>query len=305
MELTQLRYFKAAAEEGNFTRAARKLNVSQPALSKAVQRLEEELGLKLFVRDGNRISLNKFGRIFLEEVNSAILHLETGVKNTRVLAGLEQGHVSIAISAAINITRPIESFLLEYPSVYFQEIPADESQMLEALANGSVDFGVTYDRIDDPRIDWLPVYEDRMSVLLPRDHPLATRREIRLQELQNERVLQGDSFGRLSFIRDFDDGTVYTPNIVYEGTDKGMVGRLVDYNIGIAFAPLSVSLSMHFGEPAPTEGGALDLAYIPLVDTFWHKTLGIATLHEHFISAAARDLIERIRRHYAALPSAW
>lgn len=305
MELTQLRYFKAAAEECNFTRAAQKLNVSQPALSKAIQHLEEELGLRLFVRDGNRISLNKYGRIFLEEVKSAILHLETGVKNTRVLAGLEKGHVSIAISAAINITTPIESFLLEYPSVYFQEIPADEAQMLEALANGSVDFGVTYDRIDDPRIDWLPVYEDRMSVLLPRDHPLAGRRELRLQELQNERVLQGDSFGRLSFIRDFADGSLYTPNIVYEGTDKGMVGRLVDHSLGIAFAPLSVSLSMHHGERTPAEGGALDLAYIPLSDTFWHKTLGIATLHEHFISEAARELIERIRQHYAALPPAW
>ena len=72
MELTQLKYFQAAAQEGNFTRAAKKANISQPALSKAILNLEDELGVKLFLRDGNRISLSHFGRILLEEVNLAI-----------------------------------------------------------------------------------------------------------------------------------------------------------------------------------------------------------------------------------------
>lgn len=305
MELTQLRYFKAAAEECNFTRAAHKLNVSQPALSKAVLRLEEELGLKLFVRDGNKIALNRFGQAFLEEVNSAILHLETGVRNTRTMAGLEQGHVSIAISAAINITSPIEEFLIEYPDVYFRELPADTIQMEDALLDGSIDFGVTYDKLDDPKLHWLPIYEDRMSVLLPRDHPMALRKEIHLSELSGERVLQGDNFGRVSFVREFSDGSIYSPNIVYNGTDKGMVGRLVNAHVGIAFAPLSVSLSLHAPNNFHLIDETLDLAYIPLVDDFWHRTLGIVTLHDHFISEAAAKLIELITRHYAELPPAF
>lgn len=305
MELTQLRYFKAAAEENNFTRAAQKLNVSQPALSKAVQHLEDEIGLKLFVRDGNKIVLNRYGQVFLEEVNSALLHLETGRKNIAAMAGREYGHISIAISAATNITKPVEEFLIEHPNVNFKEIPADAKQMEEALLSGQVDFGVTYDRIDNPKIDWLTIYEDRMSVLLPKDHPLVSKKEIRLKELENERVLQGDSFGRLSYVFDFSDGSVYSPNIVYEGTDKGMVGRLVSEKVGIAFAPLSVSLSLHSKGTFPYEDGALDLAYVPLVDTFWHRTLGVITLRDHFISAAAMDLIDRIREHYAALPPAY
>ncbi len=305
MELTQLRYFKAAAEESNFTRAAQKLSISQPALSKAVQHLENEIGLKLFVRDGNKIALNRYGQVFLEEVNSALLHLETGLKNLAAMAGQEYGHISIAISAATNILKPVEEFLIEHPNVNFKEVPADAKQMEALLLSGQVDFGVTYDWIDNPKIDWLSVYEDRMSVLLPKGHPLSDRKEIRLKELENERVLQGDSFGRLSYVFDFSDGSVYSPNIVYEGTDKSLVGRLVSANVGIAFAPLSVSLSLHSKDHFPYEDGALDLAYIPLVDTFWHRTLGIVTLHDHFISKAASEFIDRIRAHYAKLPPAY
>ena len=305
MELTQLRYFKAAAEECNFTRAAHKLNVSQPALSKAVLRLEEELGVKLFVRDGNKIALNRFGQAFLEEVNSAILHLETGAKTARIMAGLEQGHVSVAMSAAINITSPIEEFLIDHPNVSFNELPADTVQMEEALLSGLVDFGVTYEQLDNPKIHWRPVYEDRMSVLLPPSHPLASRKVIHLSELSGERVLQGDNFGRVSFVREFSDGSVYTPNIVYNGTDKGMVGRLVNAHVGIAFAPLSVSLSLHMPNKFTLIDETLDVTYIPLVDDFWHRTLGIITLHDHFISEAASELIERIVQHYASLPPAY
>ncbi len=305
MELTQLRYFKAAAEESNFTRAAQKLNVSQPALSKAVQNLEREIGLELFVRDGNRIVLNRYGQIFLAEVNDALLHLEAGVKNIAAMAGQEYGHISIATAAATNISKPVEEFLVAHPNVIFKEIPADAAQMEEALLRGQIDFGITYDRIDNPKIDWLPIYEDRMSVLLPPGHPLSDRQEVRLRDLENERVLQGDSFGRISYVFDFSDGSVFTPNIVYEGIDKGLVGRLVKDGVGIAFAPLSVSLSLHVHNEFPYSDGALDLAYIPLVDNFWHRTLGIVTLHDHYISRAARDMIEKIQRHYAMLPPAY
>lgn len=177
MELTQLKYFQAAAQEGNFTRAAKRTNISQPALSKAILNLEEEIGVKLFLRDGNRVSLSHFGHILLEEVDLAMLHLDTGVKNARVRAGLEQGHVSIAMSEAITITKPIEDFLTDHPNVYFQELPASTLQMEESLLTGQVDFGITYEKIVNPKISWQELYHDRMSVLLHKDHPLAGRSE--------------------------------------------------------------------------------------------------------------------------------
>lgn len=303
MELTQLKYFQAAAKEGNFTRAARELHISQPALSKGIIHLEEEIGVKLFLRDGNRISLSHFGRLLLEEVDSAILHLETGVKNARIRAGLDYGHVSIAISEAITITRPIEEFLVAYPNVYFQELPASTIQMEESLLSGTVDFGITYERTSHPKISWQPIYQDRMAVLLHKDHPLAARKEIELQELVNERILQGDNFGRLSFVRDLGEENGFSPKIVYEGTDKSMVGRLVSKNIGIAFSPISVSLGLANDTHFPYERGLV--VYVPLVDNFWRKTIGIVSLHDHYISQAAVTLRDRIISYFQSLPPAY
>ena len=83
-----------------------------------------------------------------------------------------------------------------------------------------------------------------MSVLLHKDHPLSGRKVIELRELEGEHILQGDNFGRLSFVREMGEDIGFSPNIVYEGTDKSLVGRLVSKKIGIAFAPLSVSLGL-------------------------------------------------------------
>ena len=305
LELTQLKYFQAAAEECNFTRAARRLNISQPALSKAIQNLEDEIEVKLFVRDGNKIALSPYGRSFLEEVNSAILHLDEGIRNTRIQAGLDYGHIAIAISGAITITKPIEYFLIEHPNVYFHELPTTNLQMEDRLLDGTIDFGITYDPIDNPKIVWQPIYQDRMSVLLPHNHRLAGQRVIQLEELTGERVLQGDNFGKLSFVRDFYYGSVFSPKIVYEGTDKGMVGRLVSAGVGIAFAPLSVSLSLHRYEEFPYRDGAENLAYVPLVDDFWHKSIGVVHLRDHYISRAAQALLDRIIAFYDDLPPAF
>lgn len=305
MELTQLKYFQAAAEECNFTRASRRLNISQPALSKAIGNLEDELQVKLFVRDGNKISLSPYGQSFLEEVNTAILHLDAGVRNTRIQAGLDYGHIAIAFSGAITLTKPIEYFLIEHPNVYFHELPTSTLQMEDLLLNGTIDFGITYDPIDNPKIVWRPIYQDRMSVLLPPNHRLSHRKSIRLEELDGERVLQGDNFGKLSFVRDFYYGSVFSPKIVYEGTDKAMVGRLVSAGVGIAFAPLSVSLSLHSHEKFPHEDGAEELVYVPLVDNFWHRSIGVVHLRDHYVSQAAQTLLDRIIAFYDELPPAF
>ena len=303
MELTQLKYFQEAAREGNFTKAARNLNISQPALSKAIQHLEDEIGVKMFLRDGNRISLSHFGKVLLEEVDSAILHLDAGVKNARIQAGLAQGHVAIAISEAITLARPIEDFLVDYPDVYFQEFPASAIQMEESLLTGIVDFGITYEEIVHPKIRWQPLYRDRMAVLLHRDHPLASRKEINLQELTNEHILQGDNFGRLSFVRGLGEANGFSPKIVYEGTDKAMVGRLVSKNIGIAFSPVSVSLGITQNDRFPYEDGLV--VCVPLADNFWNKTIGLVSLYDQVVSQAAVTLRDRIVSYFQSLPPAY
>ena len=141
-----------------------------------------------------------------------------------------------------------------------------------------------------------------MAVLLHKGHPLAKRKEIELRELNDERVLQGDNFGRLSFVRELGSENEFLPRIVYEGTDKSLVGRLVSRNIGIAFSPVSVTLGMGKVTNFPYEDDLV--VCVPLVDNFRHKTIGMVSLKDHYISQAAAALKEEIISFFRQLPPA-
>ena len=93
MELNQIKYFQTIAEEGSFTKAAQKLYLSQPALSKSMARLESELGVELFKRQGMRLELNSVGRLFISQMETAMRQIADGVQCVRDQAGLEQGGV--------------------------------------------------------------------------------------------------------------------------------------------------------------------------------------------------------------------
>ena len=98
MELLQLRYFRTVARMEHMTKAAQELCIAQPALSKTIARLEEDVGIPLFDRHGGRIRLNTFGKAILDKVEKALALLEEGRKEVSELAGLDQGSIHLATS---------------------------------------------------------------------------------------------------------------------------------------------------------------------------------------------------------------
>src|SRR5438309_3725141 len=97
MDLLQLKYFQTVARLEHMTQAARQLEIAQPSLSQTIARLEEELGVPLFDRQGRQIRLNQFGRTFLRRVERIFAELEDGRRELADLAGLEQGRVSLSM----------------------------------------------------------------------------------------------------------------------------------------------------------------------------------------------------------------
>ena len=118
MEIMQLRYLKEVARQESFTRAAELLHITQSALSKSIAKLEDEVGVKLFERDGNRIHLNPFGKAILRSSDQALVDLENGLKQVREMAGLEQGTVRVGVGPEVFIKHLVKDFLLRHPNVY-------------------------------------------------------------------------------------------------------------------------------------------------------------------------------------------
>ena len=307
MELTQLKYFQVAATEKNFTRAAKKLHISQPALSKGIQNLENELGIQLFVRDGNRITLSPSGTIFLEDVNSAMRYLDSGVQNIKTRTSVDYGNLSIAIEESIAISHIVEEFLVEHPNVFFHEAYTSTLDIEEQLLNRHLDFVVSYTPIDNPQIEWIPLYQDRMSLLMHTDNPLAQHTELRLENLAGQRILQGDNFGLMDAVQGLKGTASYSPKFFYEGMDKSLVGRLVGRNAGVTFIPYSVALATkeYQANHQLISQHTNNITCVPLIDNFWHKTLGISAPKGYHNSPLTLELITHIADFYHALSPAY
>src|SRR5690606_25174153 len=111
MELLQLNYFLTVAKHEHMTKAAQELRIAQPALSRTIQRLEEDLGVPLFDRKGRQICLNSFGKAFEAKVKAALHLLEEGRREIEDLSGLKQGRIHLAIMNMEQIKKPLQTFL--------------------------------------------------------------------------------------------------------------------------------------------------------------------------------------------------
>ncbi|GAK40550.1 LysR family transcriptional regulator [Paenibacillus urinalis] len=119
MELLQLHYFRTVAQLEHMTKAAEQLRIAQPALSKTIARLEEDLGVPLFRRNGRQIRLNEYGRSFLQRVELVLSTLEEGRRELEDMAGLNQGRIEIAIQDPDRIGEPLKLFSKKYPNAKF------------------------------------------------------------------------------------------------------------------------------------------------------------------------------------------
>lgn len=192
MNLQQLEYFKVIAETENFTKSSKKLSVTQPALSKAISKLEEELKVSLFEKKGRNIKLTEYGEVFLTYSNKALIEIENGIKTIGNM--LTEKNETIFISSTPRIGGYfmhliISDFLNEYPNVKFQFNQQSAQEVINDLSMGNIDIGF-YDSkdIDENKseIESIPVKKQDYVLIVPKKHKFASRNEISLKELKNE-----------------------------------------------------------------------------------------------------------------------
>lgn len=199
MELNQVRYFVALCRALNFTRAAEACNVTQPALTRAIQRLEDELGGPLLYRERNLTQLTGLGRAMRPHLEAMLEAAEAARQAARARAGLEVASLRIGLGPAIaaaHVTGAIRGLIRLYPelSVHFEE--AGSAALAEAMLSDMLDCALLP---DDPalpeRLNRWKVAEEGCMVVLPADHPLAAQPSLTADDLAGETVLIGERCG--------------------------------------------------------------------------------------------------------------
>lgn len=235
MELLQLRYFQTVARKEHMTKAAQELRIAQPALSKTISRLEEDIGVPLFDRHGGRIRLNSFGKVFLDKVEMALALLDEGRKEVAEMSGLEQGSIHLATSTLDRLSDALGEFLVLYPEVQFKITQASMEEMTHLVETGEVDMCFTALPIDRPDISAMPVLKEDVYLAVPQGHRLAGRKSICLSELAEEPFIgykEELPFQKMNDLFFQEAGII--PNFVCRVDEPTAIASLVRAGLGVA-----------------------------------------------------------------------
>jgi len=194
MELRHLRYFVAVAEALNFRRAAERLHVAQPALSKQIQQLEERIGVRLLHRNTGGVSLTDAGAVMLDEARDILERVEMAAAAAAAAASGKSGRLNVGnlgLLTASFLPSVLSEFRTRYPQVDVNLIEVGMVDQLNALQTGQVHLGFMVERhVSLPAgFEWVEVLSARPSVVMSREHPLASRPAIALSELAMEPLL--------------------------------------------------------------------------------------------------------------------
>jgi len=238
LELLQLQYFRKVAELEHMTKAAEELRIVQPALSKTIARLEQDLGVLLFDRKGRQISLNAFGRAYLRQVEIALKALEDGRKEVEDLAGMERGRLFLATTTHKCFSDCIGEFLTLHPNVKLQISQASEQEKVELLQKGELDLCITFPPIEQPGIEGISFLTEEILLAVPQSHRFADRESINLIEAAEESFISiksGNPFREMT--DDFCKQAGFIPKIICEVDEFSAIGHFLRTGIGIAFLP--------------------------------------------------------------------
>ncbi|MCW1884558.1 LysR family transcriptional regulator [Luteolibacter flavescens] len=191
MELRQVQLFLAAAEEGSITAAARKMNLTQPALSRQIKALEEELDVELFTRGAHSVALTAAGRVLVEEGRKLVERAERVVKMVRAESAGEPLRIGYAPSLAGPLLGlALERFSQVHPRARVQLHDCSSAEMREGLLSGKFDVVVTVPWEGDAgAVQWTQVRQHPMRLAAPMSHPFAGRDRVKLSELNGQRLL--------------------------------------------------------------------------------------------------------------------
>jgi DNA-binding transcriptional LysR family regulator len=278
-ELVDLRAFIAVSDLGSFHRAAKALNLSQPALSRRIQKLEESLGAPLLERSTRHVALTMVGRDFIPKVRRFLDEFETSVLSIRGLVSI----ASVPTAVFYFLPRAISRFSAAYPRIRIRILDVSANEGLEAVARGEADFGINFIGASHPDIDFMPLTEDPFVLACRRDHPLASRQQVTWKELEPHRVITvGRTSGNRALIENALTQQGLRLNWTYEVTHlSGSLG-LVEAGLGVALLP----------KLATPAGDHPIIRTIPVVQPEISRTIGVVRRRGGVLSPTAAQFLE-------------
>ncbi|MFC3800192.1 LysR family transcriptional regulator [Cohnella sp. GCM10012308] len=292
MDIRHLEAVAEIARRGSFTLAADALHIAQPTLSKTIIQLEEELGVRLFSREGKRPRLTEAGEAVLRYGAPIRAQMDALHRELADLAELRQGTLRLGLPpmAGSNFFPGlIGEYRRLYPGVAIRLSEAGAIRLDEDLRAGSLDAGVLQTPIDDSLYDSFIVIDDRMMAVLPAGHRFASETALALEDLSAEPfVLFRAEFTLRGRITAACEAAGFSPNIVAESSQWDFIVQMVGEGLGIALLPATICAQLHPGRVRTVELAPPGLPW----------QLVMAWRREGYLPLAAKAWIELARERF-------
>jgi DNA-binding transcriptional LysR family regulator len=306
MELQILRWFREVADGATVTETAERARITQPALSRALARLEAEVGTPLLARSGRTLTPTPAGRVFKQHVDQVLDQYDLGLRAVRELVDPARGLVPLAFLQTLGtwlVPRLVSGFRRDHPQVRFELHQHGEASILQELLDGSADLILTSATFGHPQVTWRRLLIEPLRLVVPPRHPLARRGRIRLAEAADEPFIQlREGYALRVLTERLCAEAGFTPRIAFEGEEVETLRALVAAGLGVALlppartAPVAASASSSSasadGNPDVNADEAEPAPQLHVTDVDSTRELGLAWLTGRELppaSAAFRD----------------
>jgi DNA-binding transcriptional LysR family regulator len=290
MDLLHLEHFLAVVEEGTFTRAAERMNRTQPAISQSVRRLEDQIGAPLFARDVHEVTLTEAGRVLADYARRLLTMRDDAVRQLSELRTLQAGRVTVAAheSAAVYLLpAPLRSYLQKYPNIKVNIQRSRLAEIPRQVMDREVDVGFVKDEPAFHELHWVEVFADEMTLVASPDHPLVARADVRLRDLGAENFVMHHSCTTTSgrILQLFEEHATRC-RVAAELWSFENVKTFVRERVGLAIVP-GITVRQELADGT--------LARIPLPELSMPRRTLMIFRDQGYVSNSASELIKLVR----------
>jgi DNA-binding transcriptional LysR family regulator len=240
MDFENLRTFLEVSRLRSFSKAAQRLLRTQPAVSAQIRSLEQEVGARLFDRDGGKVTFTAAGRLFEPFAEFCVERQKHILLAIAEQERAPRGEVAISANEATHLyvlPQVFAQFRRQYPRVVLSVVRAERLRTMESVVNREVDFGVVSLPTRDSRLTVEPIHRDELVLVAPKGHPLAARGSVRLQELAKVPLLLPTHGRRREQIDELFRVNDLSPRVAMEVESSEMLKRYIGVGLGLGFLP--------------------------------------------------------------------
>jgi DNA-binding transcriptional LysR family regulator len=245
LELRQLVYFIEVAKHRSITKAAEQMHISQPALSKSVMSLEDELGTTLLIRTNKTIDLTDAGNVVLKYAQKMTGLMDEMRLTLSDLTNLSMGQLNIGLPPFVGslfFPKVMAKFHYAYPNIKLDITEYGGAKVVKSVEEGEFELGVAVLPLDEQIFHIYPIVKEEMKLVVPRNHPLAACKEVNIKDLKDEVfIFYHEEFALNQIIRNhFFITAGFEPKILFKSTQWDLMSEMVAANLGLTILPQSI-----------------------------------------------------------------